>query len=154
MQRVSSTGTRWGHLAAVRDYLQLLLHDREHEVFVVVLLDAQHRVLTTEELFRGTLTQTSVYPREVVKMALRENAAAVIFAHNHPSGVAEPSRARRVRLRLRSSRPWLLVDIKVLGWITSSSQERLRCHLPKGGFYKDRPVKLGLPFVALVTAKE
>jgi DNA repair protein RadC len=62
-------------------------------VFVVVLLDAQNRVLATEELFRGTLTQTSVYPREVVKVALRHNAAAVIFAHNHPSGVAEPSQA-------------------------------------------------------------
>jgi len=79
--------------AAVRDYLRLLLHDREHEVFVVVLLDAQNRVLATEELFRGTLTQTSVYPREVVKVALQHNAAGVIFAHNHPSGIAEPSRA-------------------------------------------------------------
>jgi DNA repair protein RadC len=79
--------------ATVRDYLRLLLHDREHEVFVVVLLDAQNRVLATEEIFRGTLTQTSVYPREVVKTALQCNAAAVIFAHNHPSGVAEPSQA-------------------------------------------------------------
>ena len=79
--------------ATVRDYLRLLLHDREHEVFVVVLLDAQNRVLATEEIFRGTLTQTSVYPREVVKVALRHNAASVIFAHNHPSGVAEPSQA-------------------------------------------------------------
>ena len=79
--------------AAVRDYLRLLLHARECEVFVVILLDAQHRVLHTEELFRGTLTQTSVYPREVVKLALRHNSASVIFAHNHPSGVAEPSRA-------------------------------------------------------------
>src|SRR5450759_1328955 len=65
--------------AAVRDYLRLLLHNREHEVFVVVLLDAQNRVFATEELFRGTMTQTSVYPREVVKLALlRHNAAAVI----------------------------------------------------------------------------
>lgn len=78
---------------AVREYLCLLLHDREHEVFVVVLLDAQHRVLASEEMFRGTLTQTSVYPREIVKVALRHKAAAVIFAHNNPSGVAEPSRA-------------------------------------------------------------
>jgi DNA repair protein RadC len=76
-----------GSPATVRDYLQLLLHDREHEVFVVVLLDAQHRVLTTEELFRGTLTQTSVYPREVVKLALRENAAAVILAHFVPGNI-------------------------------------------------------------------
>ena len=78
---------------AVREYLRLLLHNREHEVFVVVMLDAQNRVLATEELFRGTLTQTSVYPGEVVKLALRHNAAGVIFAHNHPSGVAEPSQA-------------------------------------------------------------
>ena len=77
--------------SAVREYLRLLLHNREHEVFVVVLLDAQNRLLTTEELFRGTLTQTSVYPREVVKLALRHNAGAVILAHNHPSGVLEPS---------------------------------------------------------------
>lgn len=102
-----------GSPGAVRDYLQLLLHDREHEVFVVVLLDAQHRVLTTEELFRGTLTQTSVYPREVVKLALRGNAAAVIFAHNHPSGVAEPSRADEL-LTTSLKQALALVDIKVL----------------------------------------
>src|SRR4029077_11111210 len=71
---------------AVRDYLRLALSGREQEVFVVMLLDAQHRVIASEELFRGTLTQTSVYPREVVKCALKHNAAAMIFAHNHPSG--------------------------------------------------------------------
>jgi DNA repair protein RadC len=98
---------------SVRDYLRLLLHDREHEVFVVLLLDAQHRVIACEELFRGTLTQTSVYPREVVKAALRANAAAVIFAHNHPSGVAEPSHADE--LLTRSLKAALaLVDIQVL----------------------------------------
>ena len=99
--------------ATVRDYLRLLLHNREHEVFVVVLLDAQNRVLTTEELFRGTLTQTSVYPREVVKLALRHNAAAVIFAHNHPSGVAEPSQADQL-LTTSLKQALALVDIKVL----------------------------------------
>ena len=77
----------------VRDYLRLILARLEHEVFMALYLDAQNRLLATEELFRGTLTQTSVYPREVVKRALKHNAAAVIFAHNHPSGVAEPSRA-------------------------------------------------------------
>src|ERR1039458_5978014 len=82
-----------GSPGAVRNYLQLTLHGREYEVFVVVLLDAQNRVLASEEMFRGTLTQTSVYPREVVKTALRHNAASVIFAHNHPSGVTEPSQA-------------------------------------------------------------
>lgn len=79
--------------AAVRDYLQLLLRGREQEVFMVIFLDAQHRVIASEELFHGTLTQTSVYPREVVKRSLHHNAAAVIFAHNHPSGVAEPSQS-------------------------------------------------------------
>ena len=103
---LSSPGT-------VRDYLRLLLHDRPHEVFTVVFLDAQHRVLAADEMFRGTLTQTSVYPREVVKAALAHNAAAVIFAHNHPSGVAEPSRADELLTQaLKSALD--LVGIKVL----------------------------------------
>lgn len=80
---------------AVRDYLRLRLAGLPHEVFAALFLDAQNRVLAIEELFRGTLTQASVYPREVVKRALSHNAAGVIFAHNHPSGVAEPSRADR-----------------------------------------------------------
>ena len=99
--------------SAVRDYLRLLLHNREHEVFVVVLLDAQNRVFATEEIFRGTLTQTSVYPREVVKLALRHNAGAVIFAHNHPSGVAEPSHADET-LTAALKQALALVDVKVL----------------------------------------
>src|SRR5512147_2364965 len=78
---------------AVREFLQLLLRARQQEVFVAIFLDAQHRVVASEELFQGTLTQTSVYPREVVKRALHHNAAALIFAHNHPSGVAEPSQS-------------------------------------------------------------
>jgi DNA repair protein RadC len=78
---------------AVRDYLRASIGGREHEVFVCLWLDAQHRVTACEELFRGTLTQTSVYPREIVKAALRANAAAVIFAHNHPSGDLTPSEA-------------------------------------------------------------
>ncbi len=99
--------------ASVRDYLRLTLSGREHEVFVAVFLDAQHRVIACEELFRGTLTQTSVYPREVVKCSLAHNAAAVIFAHNHPSGVAEPSHADEALTRsLRSA--LALVDIRVL----------------------------------------
>jgi len=98
---------------AVRDYLRLTLAGREHEVFVVMLLDAQHRVVASEELFRGTLTQTSVYPREVVKCALRHNAAAVIFAHNHPSGIAEPSHADEILTRSLKS-ALALVDIQVL----------------------------------------
>lgn len=98
---------------AVRDYLRLTLGARAHEVFVVLLLDAQHRVLSSAELFRGTLTQTSVYPREVVKAALAANAAAVIFAHNHPSGVAQPSQADELLTR-QLKEALALVDIKVL----------------------------------------
>jgi DNA repair protein RadC len=98
---------------AVRDYLRMRLRDRPHEVFVVIYLDAQNRVIACDELFRGTLTQTSVYPREVVKEALRHNAASVIFAHNHPSGVAEPSHAdESLTSALRQA--LALVDVKVL----------------------------------------
>ena len=98
---------------SVRDYLRLLLAGREHEVFVVVLLDAQNRVLTCEEMFRGTLTQTSVYPREVVKAALVANAGRAIFAHNHPSGVSEPSNADRSLTRALIE-ALSLVDVRVL----------------------------------------
>ena len=107
------TGASLTSPSAVRNYLRLLLHGREHEVFVCIWLDAQHRVLSTEEIFRGTLTQTSVYPREVVKAALHQNAAAVIFAHNHPSGIAQPSQADELLTRnLRDA--LALVEIKVL----------------------------------------
>lgn len=78
---------------AVRDFLVMQLGALEHEVFAVLFLDVQHRVLAYEEMFRGTVSQTAVYPREVVKAALRLNAAAVVLVHNHPSGVGEPSRA-------------------------------------------------------------
>jgi DNA repair protein RadC len=114
---------------AVRDYLRLAFTGRQHEVFVVLLLDAQHRVIACEDLFRGTLTQTSVYPREVVKCALRHNAAAVIFAHNHPSGVAEPSHADEILTRSLKSALGL-VDVQVLdhfvvaGSATTSFAER------------------------------
>jgi DNA repair protein RadC len=98
---------------AVRDYLQLLLRTRQQEVFTAIFLDAQHRVIATEELFQGTLTQTSVYPREVVKRALAHNAAALIFAHNHPSGVAEPSDSDRL-LTEALKQALQLVDVRVL----------------------------------------
>ena len=98
---------------AVRDYLRIILSGKEHEVFVALYLDAQNRAIDSEELFRGTLTQTSVYPREVVKAALKHNAAAIIFAHNHPSGVAEPSRADEM-LTQSLKQALALVDVKVL----------------------------------------
>ena len=109
---------------AVRDYLRLLLANREHEVFVVVFLDAQHRVLQCEELFRGTLTQTSVYPREVVKAVLLANAASVIFAHNHPSGLSEPSRADELLTReLKTA--LALIDVRVLDHFVIAGAESL-----------------------------
>lgn len=98
---------------AVRQYLQLLLGGREHEVFVALFLDSQHRVIATEELFRGSLNQASVYPREVVKRALAHNAAAVIFAHNHPSGITEPSTADRL-LTDTLKQALALVEVRVL----------------------------------------
>jgi DNA repair protein RadC len=98
---------------AVRDYLRLTLAALPHEAFLGLFLDSQHRLLAAVELFRGTLAQTSVYPREVVKAALAHNAAAVIFAHNHPSGVAEPSRADEL-LTQALKQALALVDIRTL----------------------------------------
>ena len=98
---------------AVRDYLRLSLSELPHEVFVVLFLDSQHRLIAADEMFRGTLAQTSVYPREIVKAALHRNAAAVIFAHNHPSGVAEPSRADEL-LTQALKQALALVDIRTL----------------------------------------
>jgi DNA repair protein RadC len=98
---------------AVRDYLRTRLACLPHEVFACMFLDAQHRLIACEELFRGTLAQTSVYPREVVKAALTHNAAAVIFAHNHPSGVAEPSRADEL-LTASLKQALALVDVRAL----------------------------------------
>jgi DNA repair protein RadC len=97
----------------VRQFLRLTLAQRPHEVFMALYLDAQNRLLAAEELFRGTLTQTSVYPREVVKHALKHNAAAVILSHNHPSGVAEPSRADEL-LTASLKQALALVDVRVL----------------------------------------
>ena len=109
---------------AVRDYLRLAIAEREHEVFVCLWLDAQHRVIACEELFRGTLTQTSVYPREIVKAGLRANAAAVIFAHNHPSGAAQPSQADELLTR-NLKEALALVDIKVLDHFIVAGKQTL-----------------------------
>jgi DNA repair protein RadC len=109
---------------AVRDYLRLAIAGREHEVFVCLWLDAQHRVIACEESFRGTLTQTSVYPREIVKAGLKANAAAVIFAHNHPSGAAQPSQADELLTRnLKDALS--LVDIKVLDHFVVAGRQTL-----------------------------
>ena len=98
---------------SVGQYLQLHLGGRPHEVFAVLFLDAQHRLIALEELFRGTLTQTSVYPREVVVRALHHHAAAVVLAHNHPSGDVTPSRADEMLTRTLQG-ALALVDVRVL----------------------------------------
>ena len=108
-----SHGSALNSPTAVREYLRLKLQALPHEVFVALFLDAQNRVIEIEELFRGTLTQTSVYPREVVKRALYHNAGAVILAHNHPSGVAEPSHADET-LTQALKQALALVDVRVL----------------------------------------
>jgi DNA repair protein RadC len=99
--------------SSVRDYLRIHFAGQEYESFLTLFLDAQNRLIAAEELFRGTLTQTSVYPREIVKAALRRNAGAVIFGHNHPSGIAEPSHAD-VTLTQTLKQALALVDVKVL----------------------------------------
>ena len=99
--------------SALRDWLRLYCADLQHEVFLVLFLDAHHRVFEVEPMFRGTVTQTAVYPREVVKAALSRNAAAVAFAHNHPSGVAEPSRADEFLTQSLKS-ALALVDVRVI----------------------------------------
>jgi DNA repair protein RadC len=98
---------------AVKQYLQLELARKEHEVFAVLFLDAQNRLIAMEVLFRGTLTQTSVYPREVVLHALQHRAAAVVLAHNHPSGTVQPSRADEALTQTLKA-ALALVDVRVL----------------------------------------
>lgn len=103
------------------EYLQILLQDYEHEVFSAVFLDSQHRVISFEELFRGTIDSASVYPREVVKRALAHNAAAVILVHNHPSGDPEPSDTDR-RITQQLMHALGLVEIRVIDHIVVGSE--------------------------------
>lgn len=109
---------------AVSHYLQLHIASRPHEVFAALFLDAQHRLIAMEELFRGTLSQTSVYPREVVVRALHHHAAAVILAHNHPSGGVEPSRADEM-LTQSLKAALALVDVRVLDHIVVARGQTL-----------------------------
>jgi len=97
----------------VRDFLRLHFSCKQHEVFLGIFLDAKNHMILAEELFSGTLTQASVYPREIIKRALHHNAAAIIFAHNHPSGIAEPSNADKI-LTQTLKKALELIDIKVL----------------------------------------
>ena len=113
MQEKLAPGRAIGSPGDSRQFLLARLRDRPHEVFCCLFLDNRHRVLAFDELFRGTIDNTAVYPREVVKQALARNAAAVILAHNHPSGVAEPSDADRlITRRIRDALD--LVDIRLL----------------------------------------
>ncbi|HRQ59639.1 MAG TPA: DNA repair protein RadC [Azoarcus taiwanensis] len=98
---------------SVKKYLRLQLGELEHEEFWVVWLDSQNRVIEVEMIFTGTLTQTSVYPREIVKRAMKHNAAAAILAHNHPSGITEPSDADRILTRALKE-TLNLIDVRVL----------------------------------------
>lgn len=106
----------------VKSYLRLKLAGLSHEVFAVLFLDAQHRLIAMEEMFRGTLTQTSVYPREIIKRGLDLGCAAVILAHNHPSGVAEPSRSDEMLTQALKT-ALALVDMRVLDHLVVGSGE-------------------------------
>ena len=108
----------------VKDFLRLVLGGRQQEVFMVLFLDSQNRLITSEELFHGTLSQTSVYPREVVKRSLANNSAGVILAHNHPSGLTEPSQADCL-LTTALKQALALVDVRVLDHIVVGEEEAL-----------------------------
>jgi len=123
-EEISINPIHFGDPKAVKDYLRLSLGGRLQEVFMVLFVDSQNRLIASEELFHGTLTQTSVYPREVVKRALAHNAAAVMLAHNHPSGLAEPSQADRL-LTTALQQALSLVDIRVLDHIVIGEHEAL-----------------------------
>jgi len=106
-------GTLLSSPLVVRQYLQLFLSYKQHESFAVLFLDVKNRLIAGEEMFRGSLTQTSVHPREIVKVALAHNAASVIFAHNHPSGSMEPSAADQ-SLTKSLKQAMALIDVRVL----------------------------------------
>lgn len=108
--------------AAVRQYLKLYLARQQHESFVVLFLDAKNRLIASEAMFRGTLTQTSVHPREVVKAALAHNAAGVVLAHNHPSGAPAPSEAD-VLLTRALAQALALVEVRVLDHFIVAGQQ-------------------------------
>ena len=123
-EEISINPVSFSNPNAVKDYLRLVLGGRQQEVFMVLFLDSQNRLISAEALFHGTLTQTSVYPREVVKRALANNAAAVMLAHNHPSGLAEPSQADKL-LTNALKQALALVDVRVLDHIVIGEQEAL-----------------------------
>ena len=115
-QELMRSGSALANPRATREFLRARLRDLDHELFCCLFLDNRHRVISFDEVFRGTIDGASVHPRDVVKLALSRNAAAVILAHNHPSGIAEPSQADElITGRLREA--LALVDIRVLDHI-------------------------------------
>lgn len=119
---LSEPGVAFTSTPFSRDWIRLQLASQERELFMVLLLDNQNRLLAHETLFYGTISSTVVYPREVVKAALRHNAAAVILAHNHPSGFAEPSDAdRNITARLKQA--LTLVEVRLLDHLVVGSKE-------------------------------
>lgn len=115
-QKRLSKGRLLESLAAVKDHLRELIHEYEHEVFAVLLLDTKHKIIGFHEMFRGSIDSASVYPREVVKLALEHNAAAMILTHNHPSGNPQPSQAD-IQLTTKLKEALALVDVRVLDHI-------------------------------------
>jgi DNA repair protein RadC len=111
--RLREPGAALGSPGTVRDYLKLRLAEMEREAFLALFLDAQHRLLECAVLFYGSISETTVHPREIVKLALAHNAAGAILAHNHPSGVAEPSHSDEM-LTQEIKRALALVDVQVL----------------------------------------
>lgn len=118
--RLKTSGEAMDSPSTVSDYLRLKLATYEYEVFAVLFLDNRHRVIAFEELFRGTIDGASVYPREVVREAIKHNAAAIICAHNHPSGIAEPSNAD-ILITSRLKEALALIDVRVLDHIIVGS---------------------------------
>lgn len=115
-RRMKNPGISLSSPGVVKDFLRMKIAQYEHEVFVVLYLDVKNRLIAHEEIFRGTLTATSVYPREIVKTALKHNAASVILSHNHPSGCPDPSEADlRITNKLISALE--TIDIRVLDHI-------------------------------------
>ena len=122
--RMKKTGVEFSKPAVTKQFCCLKLGNKEHEVFGILYLNSQHQLIEFEEMFRGTLTQTSVYPREIVKSALQHNAAAVIFTHNHPSGSLSPSRADELLTReLKTA--LTMIDVRVLDHIIVSGDSGL-----------------------------
>ncbi|WP_330985182.1 MULTISPECIES: RadC family protein [Enterobacterales] len=115
-------GVTFNSSTAARDWLRLQLSGMEREVFMVLYLDNQHRLITHETLFSGTINSVGVHPREVVKSALKHNAAAVALAHNHPSGLAEPSQSDR-RMTEKLQQALALVDVRVLDHFVTGSHD-------------------------------